>query len=405
MSELPRVISSAAELEAAVVGARASGCVGLDTEFLRERTYRARLCLVQLATPEGIFIVDPVSGLDVAAVAELVSDPSVQVIVHAGKQDFELFFDRFGAVPANVFDIQIAAGFLGYGASLPYGRLVEAVAGRALEKGESYSDWCRRPLTEAQLRYASDDVAYLLEVAGRLESELQERHRLTWAQEEMGPLEQTSAYENDPEQAWRRVAGRGSLSPNRLGVLREVAAWRERSASRRDLPRGWVIKDPTLVEIARRAPKDLRGLEAIRGLSPKEAERSQKALLEAIAKGRSHPIEAERPAPSRVIQRRARLLSSLADAVVRARCEDAGVATELVATRSELESLLSFIVAGSLRENDYRILRGWRRELAGEAVLAVAEGRIAVRSSDLPPYIEEVELGGEGHGRGATLRE
>jgi len=403
VSELPQVISSPAELAVAVAGAQASGCVGLDTEFLRERTYRARLCLVQLATAEEIFIVDPVSGLDVAAIAELVSDPSVQVIVHAGKQDFELFFDRFGAVPANVFDIQIAAGFLGYGSSLPYGRLVEAVTGRALEKGESYTDWCRRPLTEAQLRYASDDVAYLLEVAVRLESELEDRHRLSWAQEEMSSLEQASAYENDPEQAWRRVAGRGSLSANRLGVLREAAAWRERSASRRDLPRGWVVKDPTLVEIARRAPKDLRGLEAIRGLSPKEAERSQKALLEAIAKGRSHPIEAEHPAPSRVIQRRARLLSSLADAVVRARCEDAGVATELVATRSELESLLSFIVAGSLREDDYRILRGWRRELAGEAVLAVAEGRVAVRSTDLPPYIEEVDLGGEEHGRGATF--
>ena len=394
MSELPQVISSPAELAVAVAGAQASGCVGLDTEFLRERTYRARLCLVQLATAEETFIVDPVSGLDVAAIAELVSDPSVQVIVHAGKQDFELFFDRFGAVPANVFDIQIAAGFLGYGSSLPYGRLVEAVTGRALEKGESYTDWCRRPLTDAQLRYASDDVAYLLEVAVRLESELEDRHRLSWAQEEMSSLEQASAYENDPEQAWRRVAGRGSLSANRLGVLREAAAWRERSASRRDLPRGWVVKDPTLVEIARRAPKDLRGLEAIRGLSPKEAERSQKALLEAIAKGRSNPIEAEHPAPSRVIQRRARLLSSLADAVVRARCEDAGVATELVATRSELESLLSFIVAGSLREDDYRILRGWRRELAGEAVLAVAEGRVAVRSTDLPPYIEEVDLGG-----------
>ncbi len=407
MSALPRVISSAAELEVAVAGARASGRVGLDTEFLRERTYRARLCLVQLATAEEIFIVDPVSGLDVAAVAELVSEPSVQVIVHAGKQDFELFFDRFGAVPANVFDIQIAAGFLGYGASLPYGRLVEAVTGQALEKGESYSDWCRRPLTGAQLRYASDDVAYLLEVADRLEADLESRRRLAWAREEMASLEQASAYENDPEQAWRRVAGRGSLSGNRLGVLREVAAWRERSASRRDLPRGWVIKDPTLVEIARRAPKDIRGLEAIRGLSPKEAERSQKALLEAIAKGRSHAIEAERPAPSRVAQKRARLLSSLADAVVRARCEDAGVAPELVATRSELESLLSLIVAGSLKGNDYRILQGWRRELAGEAVLAVAEGRIAVRSSDLPPYIEEVELepGRQGHGRGGMFRE
>jgi ribonuclease D len=166
-----------------------------------------------------------------------------------------------------------------------------------------------------------------------------------------------------------------------------------------------VVKDPTLVEIARRAPSDPRGLEAIRGLSPKEAERSQKALLEAVAKGRSHPVEAERPAPSRIVQRRARLLSSLADAVVRARCEEAEVASELVATRSELESLLSQIVAGSMREDDYRILRGWRRELAGEAVLAVAEGRVALRSTDLPPYIEEVDLEGKGRGGGAKFRE
>jgi ribonuclease D len=403
LSESPQVISSAGELEAAIAGARAAGCVGLDTEFMRERTYRARLCLVQIATAEEISIVDPVPGLDVGGIAEVVSDPAVQVVVHAGKQDFELFFDRFGAVPKNVFDVQIAAGFLGYGASLPYGRLVEVVTGRALEKGESYTDWCRRPLTTAQLRYASDDVAYLLEVAGRLQSELEERGRLAWAQEEMCSLERPSAYESDPEQAWRRVAGRGSLSGSRLGVLREVAAWRERSASRRDLPRGWVVKDPTLVEIARRAPKDLRGLEAIRGLSPKEAERSQRALLEAISKGRSHPVEAEHPAPSRIVQRRARLLSSLADAVVRARCEDAGVASELVATRSELESLLSHIVAGSLKEDDYRILRGWRRELAGEAVLAVAEGRVALRSTDLPPYIEEVDLEGQGRGGGARF--
>jgi ribonuclease D len=405
LNESPQVISSTAELEASIAGARAAGCIGLDTEFLRERTYRARLCLVQLATAEEIFIVDPVSGLDVEGIGELISDPAVQVVVHAGKQDFELFFDRFGAVPKNVFDVQIAAGFLGYGASLPYGRLVEVVTGQALEKGESYTDWCRRPLTKAQLRYASDDVAYLLEVAGRLQSELEERRRLTWAQEEMCSLEQASAYENDPEKAWRRVAGRGSLSGSRLGVLREVAAWRERSASRRDLPRGWVVKDPTLVEIARRGPKDLGGLEAIRGLSPKEAERSQKALLEAVAKGRSHPVEAERPAPSRIVQRRARLLSSLADAVVRARCEDAGVASELVATRSELESLLSDIVAGSLEGDDYRILRGWRRELAGEVVLAVAEGRVALKSTDLPPYIEEVELGGRGRGGDAKFGE
>ena len=391
MSAPFQIISSEAELDTAIEAGRAAGRVGLDTEFLRERTYRARLCLLQLATPEAIFIIDPVAGLNLGPVADLITDSSVQIVVHAGKQDFELFFDRFGAVPATVFDIQIAAGFLGYGASLPYGGLVEATIGVKVEKGESYTDWCRRPLTESQLRYASEDVAYLLQVAARLEAELKDRRRLGWAAEEMSSLELASTYANDPEQAWRRVGGRGSLPSSRLGVLQEVAAWRERSAARRDLPRGWILKDPTLVEIARRAPKDGKALGAIRGLSPKEAQRSEAELLQAVRKGRARPLDSERPSLSRLTLRRARLLSSLADAVVRARCEDAGVATELVATRTELELLLAAVVSGSVEEDRYRILRGWRRELAGDAVLAVAAGRIAVRATDMPPYIEEIE--------------
>jgi ribonuclease D len=314
--------------------------------------------------------------------------------VHAGRQDFELFYERFGALPANVFDVQIAAGFVGHGASLPYARVVEIVLGRKLIKGESYSDWCRRPLTESQLRYAADDVAWLLEVADRLKRELLERERLEWAREEMKGLEDKGTYEVDPGESWRRVGGRGSLSSSKLAVLREVARWREETAMRRDLPRGWVVKDPTLIEIARRGPRDLAGLRAIRGLNPAEAGRSGAELLAAVAKGaRSRPPEEPGSLP-RWAQVRARTLSGLADAIVRARSERAQVATELVATRGELESLLADVVTGSLDEDGskHRLLQGWRRELAGGAVLNLARGRIAVRASDRPPYIEEVPL-------------
>jgi ribonuclease D len=388
------LVSSDAGLRSALDGARGSGRLALDTEFLRERTYRSRLCLVQIATPESLSLIDPLANVDLAPLAELVADPSVEVVVHAGRQDFELFYERFGALPANVFDVQIAAGFVGHGASLPSARVVEIVLGRKLIKGESYSDWCRRPLTESQLRYAADDVAWLLEVADRLKRELLERERLEWAREEMKGLEDKGTYEVDPGESWRRVGGRGSLSSSKLAVLREVARWREETAMRRDLPRGWVVKDPTLIEIARRGPRDLAGLRAIRGLNPAEAGRSGAELLAAVAKGaRSRPPEEPGSLP-RWAQVRARMLSGLADAIVRARSERAQVATELVATRGELESLLADVVTGSLDEDGskHRLLQGWRRELAGGAVLNLARGRIAVRASDRPPYIEEVPL-------------
>jgi ribonuclease D len=388
------LVSSDAGLRSALDGARGSCRLALDTEFLRERTYRSRLCLVQIATPETLSLIDPLAKVDLAPLAELVADPSVEVVVHAGRQDFELFYERFGALPANVFDVQIAAGFVGHGASLPYARVVEIVLGRKLIKGESYSDWCRRPLTESQLRYAADDVAWLLEVADRLKRELLERERLEWAREEMKALEDKGTYEVDPGESWRRVGGRGSLSSSKLAVLREIARWREETAMRRDLPRGWVVKDPTLIEIARRGPRDLAALRAIRGLNPAEAGRSGAELLAAVAKGaRSRPPEEPGSLP-RWAQVRARMLSGLADAIVRARSERAQVATELVATRGELESLLADVVTGSLDEDGskHRLLQGWRRELAGGAVLNLARGRIAVRASDRPPYIEEVPL-------------
>ena len=389
------LISSRDELEELATAARSTARIGLDTEFLREKTYRPRLCLVQVAIDDAIYLVDPLEVSDLTPIVDLIADPGVEVVVHAGRQDLELFYEQFGALPRAIFDIQMAAGFAGYGASLAYGRLVEAALGVSLEKGESYSDWCRRPLTGAQLTYAADDVRYLIAAADRITRALEEQGRLDWAREEMTVFEREETYAIVPSEMWRKIGGRGTLSPRHTAVLKELARWREETASRRDIPRGWVVKDPTLIELARRAPTSIGALKDIRGLNPREAERSGKGILDAIDRGKKSPAVEKTTGPSRVVQVRARTLSGIADAIVRSRCEAAGIATELVATRGDLESVLTDLFAGSLDEDRHRLLRGWRRALAGDAILGLARGHIAVRAIDKPPYLEEVVLGGE----------
>jgi ribonuclease D len=379
-------------LAGVVESARSTDCVALDTEFLRERTYRARLCLVQLATPTTVHLVDPLVDIDLRPIAELIADPSIEVIVHAGRQDFELFVERYGVTPTRIFDVQLAAGFVGLGASLPYGRLVEETAGVQLVKGESYTDWCRRPLTNAQLSYAADDVRYLFAATDHIKERLNYLGRTSWVEEEMRMFEDPTMYATDPSDAWRRVSGRGGLSGRQLAVLREAAMWREEAAARRDIPRGWVIKDPTLVELARKAPTSVGGLKNIRGMNAREAERSGRDVVDAIRRGLDSPPVKLPPSPPRAALARSRMLSGLADAIVRARCEHHQIAPELVATRGELEALLVDAFKHDPSPAQHRLLQGWRRELAGDAVLALAWGRLAVRVIEDPPYVEEVPL-------------
>lgn len=389
--EQERLLGARAELEDLCERLRDAKRIGLDTEFMREKTYRAQLCLVQVATEEAVWLVDPLQ-VDVYPLARLIAEPGVETVVHAGKQDFEILYERFSVVPARPFDVQLAAAFAGYGASLPYGRLVEAVLGVRLDKGEAYTDWCRRPLTLAQLHYAANDVRHLLAIADRLTKELADKGRLAWFEQEMELAAAPSAYGSRPQDAWLKVSGRSSLSARQAAVLRALAAWREETAARRDLPRGWVIKDPTLVELARRAPADEGALAQVRGLSAAEVKRSGKDILAAIQRGLRAPPPPSEPALPRGAQIRARMVSGLADALVRARCEAAGLATELVATRGELEALLAEVFAGRLDEGRHRLLAGWRREFAGEAVVSLARGEIALKVVARPPYVEEVSV-------------
>jgi ribonuclease D len=388
--EIP--VDTADRLDEVIAAAHSAGRVALDTEFLRERTYRARLCLVQIATEDEVFVIDALAELDLGPLARLVADESVEIVAHAGRQDFDLLFEDFNVVPRRVFDVQVAAGFAGYGASLSLGRLVEEVVGQKLEKGETYTDWCRRPLTPAQLHYAANDVKWLLHAADILLEELRALGREEWVAEELSALEDARTYGTDPAEAWRKVSGRGTLSARQTAVLQAVAKWREETAARRNIPRGWVVKDPTLVEIGRRAPKSLSALKAIRGLNAREAERSGAQLLDAVTEGLENPpIPTPRQPPKEILVR-TRMLLGLADAIVRARCERAGIATEVVATRGEIEVLIADILSNGARSGGHRLLTGWRRELVGDALVALTEGRVGIRVIDTPPFVEEVVL-------------
>jgi ribonuclease D len=384
------VVSGDYDLQQLVNDARTARRIGLDTEFMREKTYHAQLCLVQVAGADRIGLIDPLEGADVGPVADLVADRNIEIIVHAGRQDFEILLSLFDVVPRNVFDVQLAAGFIGLGSTLAYHRLVEETIGAKVSKGEAYTDWCRRPLTDLQVTYAANDVRYLLPVADYLKNRLVELGRADWASEEMNAFEARAMYETAPENAWRRVPGRGTLNPRATAVLKEVAAWREETARRRDVPRGWVVRDPTLVEIARRRPASLSQLKGIRGLAYKEAARSADGIIDAVERGLNAEPVAAPQGPSRSSLARAQMVSSVADAVVRARCASAEIASELVATRAELEAVLADLFDGSADTSRHRLLHGWRRKVAGDAVLALARGEIAVRIADHPPYVEEV---------------
>jgi ribonuclease D len=383
-------VSDNREIRTIAEEARGEGRIGLDTEFMREKTYHARLCLVQIATAEHICLVDPLDGKDLRGVADLVADPEVEVVVHAGRQDFEILLDRHGVVPRSVFDVQLAAGFTGLSSALAYHRLVEEATGATVTKGEAYTDWCRRPLTGLQRQYAANDVRYLLPVADYLKKRLVDLDRVEWVEEEMKVFEARDTYETVPHNAWRRVPGRGTLSPRATAVLREVAAWREETARARDVPRGWVLKDPTLVEIARRSPATVPELRRIRGFPAQETGRSGPAIIDAVKRGLAAEPVATPRRPPRAAVSRAQMLSSMADAIVRARCASAQIAPELVATRADLEAVLVDEFDGSLDPERHRVMRGWRRELAGDAVMALVHGEIAIRVVDRPPYIEEL---------------
>jgi len=380
------------DLRAVADAARAAGRIALDTEFIGEGRYRTLLCLIQLAVPQGdagerIELIDPLSDdLDGGALADVLADPAIQVVVHAGRQDIALLRRRLGTEVCNVFDTQVAAGFSGLAAQSSYDSLLGELLGVRLAKSASFTRWDVRPLSAEQLAYAREDVVHLLALAGELERKLAALGRLQWAREECQPLAHASD-ERDLDVVFARLPRVRGLSSSSRGIARELLEWRERSAAEQDRPVQSVLGDAVLMEIAKRRPSSERELEQIRGAGA--ARRRARELLAAVAGGLQRPPEPPpddmRPAPP---QPDDMPLIALCEALVRARAREAGLAYELLAARADLQAIVLARRLGREQGEgadgraDVRTLRGWRAELVGEELLALLDGRLSLSVRD-----------------------
>ncbi|MHB8622486.1 MAG: ribonuclease D [Sulfuricaulis sp.] len=335
--------------------------IALDTEFMRTRTYYARLCLVQVATPETIACVDTVVLPTLEPLLKVVYSPQVLKVIHAARQDLEVFADIRGAPPTLIFDTQIAASLCGYDDQIGYGALVESITGHKLAKLHTRADWEARPLAPEQLHYAEDDVRYLRDVYLFLSQQLDTLGRRAWLVEECAALTDPGLYRNDPATAFRRLKPGHTLPPACHGVLRELAAWREHTAQQSNLPRGWVVADATLTAIALAAPANLETLASIAGLSAAQTRKWGNDILAAVGRGQAASRERLWDEPRRLDQRQQALYERL-QAQVHTVAAQLKISSTLLAPRRELMKLIAGDMSGALA-------RGWRRTQVGEELL------------------------------------
>jgi ribonuclease D len=362
-------LATSADVAEVAAAARAAGRLGIDTEFMSEGRYRALLCLVQVAVDDAdapggvrIILIDPIKGdADTTPLAELLADPSIEVVLHAGRQDVAILRRAWNTEVTNIFDTQVAAGFAGAGAQTGYGNLLGSMLGRRVGKTASYTRWDARPLTG--------------ELTDEIQRRLRESTRIEWAREECRRLE-SATDERDPDTAWERLPRIGQLDPRSRAVARALAAWREQTAAREDRPVGSVLADPALVEVAKRRPSSTNALEQIRGIHPSAIRRRGEAILAAIAAGLEAP-PIPRDERRGISEPGDAPLIALAEALLRARALEAGLAYELIASRSELDAIVAAARRGD-PEPSVRTLEGWRRELVGADLRNLLDGRSAV---------------------------
>lgn len=368
------LITTTAALNAACERLSKHPFVTVDTEFLRETTFWPKLCVVQLASTDEAVVVDALAdGLDLASFFALMNNEKVVKVFHAARQDIEIVWHRAKIIPHPVFDTQIAAMVLGYGDSISYDQLVQRTTGGHIDKSSRFTDWARRPLTQQQLTYAVADVTHLRDVFQKLKEDLEKKNRTSWLESEMQILTSPSTYEQHPENAWQRLKTR-VRKPKEIAVLMEVAAWREREAQSRDVPRGRIIKDDVIGEIAIQQPKTAEALGQLRSI-PKGFERSRsgEGILAAIQAGLSRDPETlpkfERYRP---LSNGASATVELLRVLLRMTAEENGVAARVIASTDDLEAI-------ALDDNaDVEALKGWRRELFGERALALKRGAVSL---------------------------
>ena len=368
-------ITTTADLAAFCDRLTSAPFVAVDTEFMRETTYWPKLCLIQAASPGGIeAVIDPLAdGLDLGPFLKVMGDPDIVKVFHAARQDLEIF-SNLGTMPYPLFDTQIAAMAAGFGEQVAYDALVRQMLKVDLDKSSRFTDWARRPLSENQLTYALADVTHLATLYPQLRQRLESENRLAWVSGEMAALGDPANYDVEPDNAWKRLKPRRH-SPKYLAVFKAVAAWRERTAQTRDQPRGRILKDEAIEEIATQAPVDVDGLNRLRSV-PKGFSGSRfgpellAAITEALADPERHAPVFDKPkAPAQPING---AVVELLKVLLKARSEDAGVASKLIATMADLEKIAAD------DEADTQALQGWRREAFGEDALKLKRGEIAL---------------------------
>jgi ribonuclease D len=361
--------------------------IAVDTEFMRETTYWPMLCLIQAASTEHEGIIDPLAeGLDLTPFLDLLRDPKIIKVFHACRQDVEIFV-RLGAMPVPMFDTQVAGMAAGFGDQVSYDSIVRQMLKIDLDKGSRFTDWSRRPLSDAQLTYAVGDVTHLAALYPKLRDRLLRDGRLEWVMSEMEGLVDPALYDTNPENAWKRLKPK-KYSAKYLAAFKTVAVWRERAAQERDQPRGRILKDDAVDEIAVQAPTDVEGFNRLRSV-PKGFGGSRlgleliEALKKALADPEAHAPKMERPAhnqpaPPSVVE--------LLKVLLKAKSDNAGVASKLIATVADLEKI-------ALSDNaDVEAMKGWRRQLFGEDAIKLKKGEIALVLNG--PRVEVVEIEG-----------
>ncbi|WP_336057297.1 ribonuclease D [Nitratireductor sp. CH_MIT9313-5] len=353
-----------------------SDFITIDTEFIRESTYWPELCLIQMAAPGVTALVDPLAeGIDLKPFFDLMADESVTKVFHAARQDIEIIYNMGGLIPHPIFDSQVAAMVCGFGDSISYDQLVFRITGERIDKTSRFTDWRHRPLSQKQLDYALADVTHLIPVYEHLKAQLERENRAHWLKEEMDVLTARETYDPHPEDAWRRLKLR-VRKPIELAVLQHVAAWREREARERNVPRGRVIKDDAIYEAAQQQPKDSQALGRMRSI-PKGWERSSTAagLLGAVAKALATPKEELPRLPKQVhAPEGAAAAAELIKVVLKLVAEREGVAPKMLASSDDIDR-----IAAEGEKAKVAALSGWRREVFGEEALKLLRGETALR--------------------------
>lgn len=372
-----KYVKTKSQLEELAKELEDSTILAIDTEFLREKTYYAKLCLIQLNNGSVQALIDPLAIKDLSPLAPIMADEDCVKIFHSGSQDIDIIYHALGVMPTPLFDTQMAAALMGFPLQVGYGPLVQAICDVHLPKADSYTDWSRRPLTTNQMKYALDDVVYLPVMYEHMRKTLADEGRLSWLDEDFAHLGDPAKYDNSPHEMWHKVKRVSSLSRPQMAVAREVAAWREKEAQRRNIPRKWVIPDEAVVEIARKSPTSIDHLMEVRGLGSKLNTKAAREVLQAVKTGRNcraedYPVLPKRPGGDPEIEGAVDLLAS----IVEVRAKENGVAVPVLASREDLARL----VRGHRDQSD--LLKGWRYNMVGKELLQILDGKAGVFIAD-----------------------